>query len=310
MTLSLSSHASATKGVIRLKTPKGWRVSPESIPFEITKRHDEKILTFRISPPIGAKTADVRAAISIDGKEYSFSLTEIKYPHVDTRVHFPDASMRMVPLTTKPVRLRLGYIMGSGDDIPERLKDMGYDVALLEDGMLTAETLARFNVVIAGIRAYNTRERLKFAQPLLMDFVKNGGTYIVQYNVNRGLQLTDIGPYTFSIGRSRIAEEEADMRFLAPPHALLNKPNTITKDDLTNWVQERALYLAEQWDERYTPIFSGHDEGEKESQGITLYCKYGKGVFVYTGISFFRQLPAGIPGALRLFQNMIETSKP
>ena len=305
ITVTLKSHASAGKGTVSLKTPAGWRVSPENISFEFEKRHDEKIVSFRVLPPAGAAAADIRAVVSIGGKEYSYSLVEIAYPHIDTRVHFTDAALRMVPLEVKTARGRLGYIMGSGDDIPDILKDMGYDVVLLDDDMLTAETLAGFDIIVAGIRAYNTRERLKFAQPLLMDFVKNGGTYVVQYNVNTGLQITEIGPYPFRVGRDRIVEEDAELRFLSPSHPLLNTPNVITKDDFAGWVQERGLYFTDQWDARYTPLFAGHDIGEKDLEGSTLYCEYGEGVFIYSSLAFFRQLPGGVPGAFRLFQNML-----
>jgi len=171
--------------------------------------------------------------------------------------------------------------------------------------MLTAETLAGFDIIVAGIRAYNTRERLRFAQPLLMDFVKNGGTYVVQYNVNTGLQVNEIGPYPFNVGRGRIVEEDAELRFLSPSHPLMNTPNAISKDDFAGWVQERGLYFTEKWDARYTPLFAGHDTGENELEGSTLYCEYGDGVFIYTSLAFFRQLPAGVPGAFRLFQNML-----
>jgi LmbE family N-acetylglucosaminyl deacetylase len=309
ITITLNSHASTSKGTVSLKVPAGWRIFPEKVSFEFTKRHDEKTATFSVRPPIGAKIADIRAVVTIDGKEYSYSLIEIEYPHIDTQVHFPDAALRLIPLETK-AKGRLGYIMGSGDEIPEILKDMGYDVVLLDDDMLTAETLNGFDAIVAGIRAYNTRERLKFAQPLLMDFVKNGGKYIVQYNVNTGLHTTEMGPYSFSIGRSRIVEEDADMRFLVTQHPILNMPNAITRDDFNGWVQERGLYFAEQWDQRYTPIFAGHDTGERDLQGGTLYGEYGKGVFIYTSLAFFRQLPAGVPGAFRLFQNMLAAGKP
>ena len=306
ITVTLKSHAAANKGTVGLKTPQGWQVTPNSISFEFAKRHDEATVVFRVRPPAGAKTADLRAVVSIDGKEYSYSLTEIIYPHIDSRVHFQDAALRLVPLEVKALRRKLGYIMGSGDDIPEILKDMGYDVTLLDDEMLTAETLSGFDTIVAGIRAYNTRERLKFAQPFLMDFVKNGGTYIVQYNVNTGLLTTEIGPYPFNVGRDRIVEEDADLRFLFPSHPLLNTPNAITKDDFMDWIQERGLYFTEKWDSRYTPLFAGHDTGEKDLDGSTLYCEYGDGVFIYSSLAFFRQLPGGVPGAFRLFQNMLE----
>ena len=310
ISVTLKNHASTSKGTVSLKTPQGWNVSPDNIPFDFARRHDEATVVFRVRPPSSAKSADLRAAVSIDGKEYSYSLTEIIHTHIDSQVHFHDAVLRPVALEVKTARKRLGYIMGSGDDIPEILKDMGYDVSLLDDEMLTAETLAGFDIIVAGIRAYNTRERIKFAQPILMDYVKNGGTYIVQYNVNNGLQTTDIGPYPFRITNTRIVEEDAELRFLAPTHPLVNKPNSITKDDFDGWIQERGLYFTDQWDARYMPLFAGNDTGERELQGSTLYCEYGDGVFIYTSLAFFRQLPAGVPGAFRLFQNMLSAGKP
>ena len=309
ITVTLKNHAATSNGTVSLKAPNGWQVFPENISFEFAMRHDESIVTFRVRPPSGGGTADVLAVVTIDGKEYSWSLTEIEYSHIDTRVHFTDAVLRMVPLELKTAHKRLGYIMGSGDDIPEILKDMGYEVVLLDDDMLTAETLAGLDIIVAGVRVYNTRERIKFAQPLLMDFVKNGGTYVVQYNVNTGLQLAGIGPHPFRVSRERIVEEDAEMRFLVPSHPVMNTPNAITKDDFAGWVQERGLYFADQWDALYTPLFAGHDSGEKALQGSTLYCEYGDGVFIYTSLAFFRQLPAGVPGALRLFQNMLEANK-
>ena len=307
--LTLKNHASSNNGTIGLKVPSGWRVDPEKISFEFARRHDENIASFRVMPPIGAVTSDVvtdmRAVVSVGGREYSYSINEIKYPHVDSRVHFTNASVRLIPMATKGGG-KVGYIMGSGDDIPEILKDMGYDVILLDDDMLTAETLSGFNILVAGVRAYNTRSRLRFVQSLLMDFVKNGGTYVVQYNVNSGLLVPNIGPYPFTVGRSRIVEEEAELRFLVPLHPLMNKPNNITNEDFFGWVQERGLYFPEQWDERYTPLFAGNDTGENELRGNTITCEYGDGVFIYTSLAFFRQLPAGVPGAFRLFQNMLE----
>ncbi|MCL1894210.1 MAG: PIG-L family deacetylase [Holophagaceae bacterium] len=308
ITLTLKNHASSSKGAISLKVPTGWQVYPESIRFDFSKRHDEKPISFIVHPPTGAITTELSAVVSINDKHYSYSFNEIIYPHIDSRVRFTSATQRLIPMNIKGQK-RIGYIMGSGDDLPEILKDMGYDVALLDDDMLNPETLAGFNVVVAGIRAYNTRQRLKFVQPILMDFVKKGGTYVVQYNVNSGLQVQDLGPYPFNIGRSRIVEEDATMRFLAPSHSIMNNPNPITKDDFSDWVQERGLYFPEQWDQNYIPIFAGNDEGEAELPGSTLYCNYGDGVYIYTSLAFFRQLPAGIPGAFNLFQNLIESKK-
>jgi LmbE family N-acetylglucosaminyl deacetylase len=307
--LTLKNNGSISKGSVRLQIPSDWQVSPASIQFDFSKKHDEQVVTFRVRPPLKMTVADAKAIVAIGDKEYSYSLLEILHSHIDPQVHFTDAGLRLIPLESKIKPGRVGYIEGSGDEIPEILKDMGYEVVSLSDDMLTAEQLAQFNIVIAGIRAYNTRERLRFVQPLLMEFVKNGGTYIVQYNVPTGLQTENIGPYPFRIGRSRIVEEDAELRFLEPTHPLVTFPNAITSADFSGWVQERGLYFAEQWDSRYTPIFAGHDSGEQDSLGSTLYCRYGRGVFVYSTLVWFRELPAGVPGAFRLFQNLLSVGE-
>jgi hypothetical protein len=197
--------------------------------------------------------------------------------------------------------------MGSGDEVADSLINLGYEVTLLDDDMLEKADLSRFDAIIAGIRAYNTRERLKNTNPRLLQYVKEGGTFIVQYNVSRGLQTDNIGPYPFTIGRDRVSEETASIDFLNPKHSLLNFPNTITQKDFANWVQERGLYFATEWDERYEPILSSADTDESDKKGGLLYARYGKGIFIYTGYSWFRQLPAGVPGAYRLFANLISS---
>ncbi|PIW98464.1 MAG: hypothetical protein COZ80_10455 [Ignavibacteria bacterium CG_4_8_14_3_um_filter_37_9] len=180
---------------------------------------------------------------------------------------------------------------------------------MLSDEMIEETDLSQYHAIIAGIRAYNTRERLKFDQTKLMEFVKNGGTFIVQYNVQSGLQTENIGPYPFKLGSGRITVEEAPLNFVNPEHQLLNFPNQITSTDFENWVQERGLYFADKWDEKYETIFSGHDPGEKDLTGGTLFTHYGKGIFIFSGLAWFRQLPAGVPGAYRLFVNMISAGK-
>jgi hypothetical protein len=180
-------------------------------------------------------------------------------------------------------------------------------VTLLDDDMLERMDLSRFDAIIAGIRAYNTRDRLKNTNPQLLQYVKDGGTFIVQYNVSRGLQTENIGPYPFTIGRDRVSQERASVTFLNPNHSLLNYPNRITQEDLDGWVQERGLYFATEWDERYEPILASADTNESDKKGGLLYVRYGKGVFIYTGYSWFRQLPAGVPGAYRLFANLISS---
>jgi hypothetical protein len=217
--------------------------------------------------------------------------------------------VKVVKLNIQRSGEKLGYIMGAGDEVAAGLRNLGYEVIELSDEMLESEELSRFDAIITGIRAYNTRERLKHVQGRLLQYVEDGGTLIVQYNVSRGMLIESIGPYPLTIGRDRVSMETAPVRFLDPEHPLLNFPNTITQKDFEGWIQERGLYFATRWDDRYEPILSSRDIGETNKNGGLLYTRYGKGVFIYTGYSWFRQLPAGVPGAFRLFANMISAGK-
>ncbi|MCL5019545.1 MAG: hypothetical protein M1426_03570, partial [Patescibacteria group bacterium] len=216
---------------------------------------------------------------------------------------------KTVKLDIKKSGEKIGYIMGAGDEVADGLRNLGYDVTLLNDEVLENSDLSQFDAVIAGVRAYNTRDRLKHVQTKLMDYVKNGGTFIVQYNVAFDLKTKDIGPYPFTISQDRVCVETAPVLFLNPEHQLLNFPNKITQKDFEGWIQERGLYFANQWDEKYETILSSHDPGEPDRKGGMLFTRYGKGVFIYTGYAWFRQLPAGVPGAYRLFVNLISAGK-
>ena len=195
--------------------------------------------------------------------------------------------------------------MGAGDNIPECLAGVGYQVETLRESDLNINHLQQFDAVIAGIRAYNTNDRLKHYQSNLMEYVRGGGTYIVQYTTTRNLSVNELGPYPFRLSHDRVSVEDAKIHLIDPDHPVLNFPNKITESDFTGWVQERGLYFADQWDEHYTPILSSHDPGETPKEGGLLISKYGQGNFIYTGYSWFRQLPAGVPGAYRLFTNLI-----
>ncbi len=196
--------------------------------------------------------------------------------------------------------------MGAGDAIPEALEQIGYQVDLLEDTDITPENLKQYDAVIAGVRAYNTIDRMGFHHQAIMEYVKAGGNYIVQYNTNRGLKSEEQGPYPLKISRDRVTVEEAPVTILEPKHPLMQSPNKITAADFDGWVQERGLYFPNEWDEQYTPLLSCKDpQEEKELKGGLLVADYGKGTFIYTGYSWFRELPAGVPGAYRLFVNLI-----
>jgi hypothetical protein len=305
----VKAHSSGVEGMLQLSGDSDWRVVPESIPFSLLEKFDEAEFSFEVTPPDHAGNAIFLATADVAGTEYSRSLVSIAHPHIKRQVYFPESTLKMVKLDVDRRGNMIGYIMGSGDEVVESLQHLGYDVTLLSDEELESGDLGRFDAIVAGIRAYNTRERLAVVQPRLLQYVEDGGTLIVQYNVSRGLVTKDIGPYPFTIGRDRVCEENAPVTILVPDHVLMNFPNVITAEDFDGWVQERGLYYATQWDGKYETVLASHDAGEPDTAGGLVFTRFGGGIFIYSGISWFRQLPAGVPGAYRLFANMIASGK-
>lgn len=217
------------------------------------------------------------------------------------------AEAGLINIDLEKVNGNIGYIAGAGDDVPACLKQVGYNVTMLTDELLTNEDLSKYQAIVTGIRAYNINDRLQVHYNKLMDYVKNGGNLIVQYNTNNriGPLVAKIGPYPFIISRDRVTDETAEIRIVNANHLVLNFPNKITKVDFEGWKQERGIYFATEMDKNYETIFSMNDPGEKPHEGSLIIAKYGKGNFVYTGLVFFRELPAGVPGAYRLFANLL-----
>lgn len=309
VTLTLKSGRPGIGGDLKLQLPDGWKSTPEKISFSLVNKYDETKATFSITPPSSAAEGYLIAEASVDGKNYSHSIQTIQYDHIPTQTLFPDARAKLVRLDIQTRAQNVGYIMGSGDLIPDYLSQLGIRVTLLSDDDLERGQFEGFDAIVAGIRAYNTRNRLKFAQEKLMKYVENGGTYIVQYNTPRGMATENPGPYPFKISNDRVTEEDAAVKVTLTGHALVRFPNAIADQDFTGWVQERGLYFANTWDPKYETVFTAHDQGGKDLAGGTLFGRYGKGVFIYTGYSWFRQIPAGIPGAYKLFLNMISAGK-
>jgi len=298
-------------GSISLELPQGWRAEPESIPFELKLKGEEKRVVFELYPPVEQSEGYLRPVVELDGHLYHKELVLIEYPHIPTQTVIQDAKARVVKVNLEKKGNRIGYVMGAGDEIPTSLEQIGYEVTLLEDRDMTVDNLKQYDAVIMGIRAYNTQDRLQFHQNKLLEYVRQGGTMIVQYNTTRGLviPMDDIGPYPLKISRDRVAVEEAEVRFLQPEHPVLNYPNKITQKDFEGWVQERGLYFPDEWDDNYQAILSSNDPGEPARDGGLLVTEYGDGYFVYSGYSWFRELPAGVPGAFRLFANLISLGK-
>ena len=295
-------HQKSLSGVV-FETPAGWLVEPEIVAFN--KEVKNSSIQFKVTPPRYSNTVSARIIAPDLYQTPFYSESVIDHPHIPFQVLFSPTEARLVRLNIITNDTRVGYIMGSGDEIPQILGEMGFNVVLLDERNFATSNLARLKAIVTGIRAYNTQDWLKTAQPVLMNYVRTGGTLVVQYNITRGLILDNLGPYPFNISRDRVSREEAPVSFLLPTHPILNFPNKIEPKDFEGWVQERGLYFADEWNTAYeTPLVS-NDPGEEARSGGLLYCKYGKGIYIYSGYSFFRQLPAGVIGAYKLFVNMI-----
>ncbi len=303
--IKLKAFKENAKGSLTLEVPKGWKISPDKFDFQLKNKDEEQSLVFTVLPSSNAENGLLKASILIDGKNYSEGIKTISYEHIPTITYFPPAEAKLVKLDLKNTAKNIGYIVGAGDLVPESLREIGLKVTLLSENDLANNDLSVYDAIIAGVRLYNVNERMKFVQQKLMDYVKNGGVYLVQYNVNRPLVMDQIGPYPFAIVRDRVTEENAKVNFINPKSKALNYPNKITANDFDGWIQERGIYFASDASKEYEKPLSMKDTGEKESDGSLLIANYGKGKFVYTGLVFFRELPAGVPGAYRLFMNLL-----
>jgi hypothetical protein len=306
VTVTLRSFGAAG-GVASLDVPGGWKTEPASVPVSFAGKGDEARVTFTVTPPTGEQTALLRANLSLakEGLDVKESVTEIDYPHIPAQRILSSAVAKAIRADIKHTGTSVGYIMGAGDYVPDTLRQVGYDVTLLSDNDLDRGDFSRFDAIVTGVRAYNTRKRLKVAHDKLMKYVENGGTMVVQYNTLDDLVVPAPGPKPFKLSRDRVTVEEAPVKFLDPKSALLTTPNRITDADFSGWIQDRGLYFANEWDPAYTTIFSSNDPGESEKAGGELVLRDGKGMFIYTAYAWWRQLPAGVPGAIRAFVNMV-----
>jgi LmbE family N-acetylglucosaminyl deacetylase len=301
----VAASTGAIRGDLRLEAPKGWRIEPASVPVELKAADTESFATFTIHPPANPGEGTLRAIVKVDGQDYSFARERISYQHIGVHILMPPAEAKIVRADIKRKGELIGYVPGAGDDIPQSLQQIGYNVKTLDGSEITAENLKRFDAVVLGIRAYNTQDRIATWQAELLAYVKAGGVVVAQYNTTADLKTKEIGPFPLEISRERVTDETAEIGILAPAHPLLNSPNKISSDDFKGWVQERGLYFPNKWDTNWTALLSCNDPGEKPLDGGLLVAKSGQGYFVYTGYGFFRQLPAGVPGAYRLFANMV-----
>ncbi len=293
-------------GTVRLAPPPGWTAEPAAFQVRLDRAGDEARLETRLTPPPAPGGGAL--AVTVDtgaGPVPALSRRLVDHPHIPVQTLLTPAGARVARLDLKKGGTRIGYVMGPGDEIPALLRPLGYRVDLLSDEELATADLAVYDAIVLGIRAFNTRPRLAQLRTRLLDYVAAGGTEVVLYATDQGLVTPALGPYPFTVGRGRVTEEDAPVTLLAPDHPVLAGPNRIGPADFEGWVQERGLYFAQDWDPRYTAVLACSDTGEKPLAGGLLAAPWGRGHFVYTGISFFRQLPEGVGGAYRLFANLL-----
>lgn len=312
--VTLRAGAAGVSGSLALRVPAGWQAEPAAGPFTLQDKDEEQTITFTLRPLAGAAEGktELRAVATVGGVAYSRGIHQIAYPHIPTQTLFPEATAPLVRLRVARGHTQtIGYLMGAGDEVPEALRQLGYTVTLLDPATdLSAAHLARYDAVVLGVRAYNTVEQLKTRQPELLKYVENGGTMLVQYVVNGGTVIPQIGPYPLTLSRDRVTVEGTPVTFLNPAAPVLNQPNQLTPADFERgWVQEQGLYYPSAWDAHYQPVIASHDPGEPDRKSAILVAPYGKGRYLYTGLSLFRELPAGVPGAFRILANLVESGK-
>jgi LmbE family N-acetylglucosaminyl deacetylase len=303
-----SARAGAT-GTLHLDAPADWKVTPASHAFSLTNYNELARFTFTITAPTNSTTAKILAAAEIDGQSYHNRHVEIHHDHIPPILLQPPAQFKALSIELATRGHQIGYLPGAGDSVADCLQRMGYAITLLTGADLTADRLHNFDAVVIGIRAFNTRTDLAQNLPGLFAYVEGGGNVIVQYNTSDGLQNTRLAPYSLKLTHDRVTDENALMTLLVPDHPAFTTPNHIVPSDFDGWVQERGLYFPGEWDDHFTPLLACNDPGESPKNGSLLVAHYGKGYFVYTGLAFFRQLPDGVPGAYRLFANLISLGK-
>ncbi|WP_207533210.1 PIG-L family deacetylase [Desertivirga arenae] len=292
-------------GTLMPSIPKGWEIQPSSATFKLANKGDEETFSFTLSPEAKAESGKLRAEVKIGESSYSKTLHSIQYNHIPTITWFPESEANLIKLDIKTEGKNLAYIPGAGDLVADALRQIGYTVTTFTVAQAAAADLSNFDAIITGVRLYNIEPEMKHLNGKLLKYVENGGILLVQYNVNQPLVMNAIGPYPFAISRDRVTEENAKVTMLDPSNRIFNFPNKITEADFQNWIQERGIYYTTNVNEKYQSLLSMKDTGEKETTGSLIVTGYGKGRFVYTGLAFFRQLPAGVPGAYRLFVNLI-----
>jgi LmbE family N-acetylglucosaminyl deacetylase len=307
--INLKSFTNAG-GSITIKPMTGWKISPEKIDFSNKHKGDEWNVAFTVTPTDNnPRTSILEAVTTVNGKEFSEGIRQINYDHIPVITLFPPSQAKMLNLNLKIAGKKIGYIEGAGDLVKDALKQLGYDVHQLTENEILNGDLSGYDAIVTGVRAYNVNPRLAIEQPKLLEYVKNGGNLVIQYNNNAGLVTKQIGPYPFRPVNQRVTDEDAPVTILDKQNPVVNYPNPITQDDFKGWIQERGLYFVGDIDPQYKQVLQMNDPGEAPNNGALITGNYGEGRFVYTSLAFFRQLPAGVPGAYRLFINLLSKPK-
>jgi hypothetical protein len=309
VTVDVSSDSSqAANGTVRLELPAGWKAEPPEAQITLQHRGEDRQVSFNVThPAMQEGRQQIRAVFTASGANYAEGYSEISRPDIETFFYYEPALQHVSAVDVKvPKELKVGYIMGAGDDIPQVLRELGMNVAMISPQELASGDLSRYDTIVLGIRAYDTRDDVRAHNARLLDYVKNGGTLMVQYNQ----QLTEFNegkftPYPARESRERVSVEEAPVQILAPQNSVFHYPNEINSKDFAGWVQERGLYFMDDWDSHFQPLLASNDPGEPPQKGGLLLAQYGKGVYIYNAYSFFRELPTGVPGAIRLYVNLL-----
>lgn len=315
--VQIRANSGPVDGDVRLEVPDGWKAATKSAGFHLTAAGAQEEVAFEVTPPpTHHDVAAFRAVATVNGREVDTGMQSIAYEHIPPQTIFLPSRGKLERFDVSLLSKNIGYIMGAGDGVPESIRQMGGSVTLLTEEDLARGDLSRYDVIVTGVRAYNVRPDLRAAETRLLAYVQNGGALVVQYNVlefarfgGPALPMGQLGPYPFQISRDRVVEEDSPVKVLDPMCSLLREPNEIGESDFKGWIQERGLYFAEKWDPRYGVVIATHDTGEKDLPGGMLFAKYGKGIYIFTAYSWFRELPAGVPGAYRIFANLLSAGK-
>jgi len=303
-----NEYPGASFGRAQVNAPHGWRIEPPQQRIDFAQRGEERQLPFQMSPSAGREGRyQAKAVLEGLGKSYAEGFHIVTRDDLDTFYYYQPATQRVSVVDVKlPSGLKVGYVMGAGDNIPAALQQLGINVGLIPPEKLATEDLSQYGTVVLGIRAYDTQKDVVAQNKRLLEFVQAGGTLMVQYNTSPSdFNSGKFPPYPADLSRARVSVEEAPVEILSPQERVFHYPNEITAKDFAGWVQERGLYFMSSWDSHFVPLLSSHDPDEAAQRGGLLMAKYGKGIYIYNGYAFFRQLPAGVPGAVRLYVNLL-----